>query len=251
MYVRVRTLPVRAKTLKNTALWLFDLDNTLYDATSGVFHEIHRRMALFIADRLQLPLDEASRIQNAYWRRYGATFLGLYRHFGIDPEEFFRETHDFDLTNLVTPILSANYARQFLACLPGRKVVVTNGPYAYACRVLSVLGIRDSFEAVFSPEQMRFAGQWYCKPDKGVFSRILAQCRVRATCAALIDDGLGNLKSAKTLGLKTIWCTGSVSGRRARRPSFVDYAVHDVSELAKIAMKPRSARQEMRRVERR
>ena len=251
MHVRVEREPSSVGSLKNTALWLFDLDNTLYDAAGGVFHEIHRRMAAFIAERLRVSSEEAIRIQHAYWREYGATFLGLYRQCGINPEEFFHATHDFDLTNLVIPVLAAPRARALLSALPGRKVVVTNGPHEYACRVLSVLGIRDSFEAVFSPEQMRFAGTWYCKPDKGVFSRILAHCRVQATRAALIDDGLNNLKAAKELGIKTLWCAGRVTGRLSRRPTFVDCAVHDVSELAKIAVKPRSAAQEMHRVERR
>lgn len=251
MRVQVNARPASEKSFKNTALWLFDLDNTLYDAAGGVFHEIHRRMAAFIADRLHIPLDEAAGIQHAYWRRYGATFLGLERNYGVVPEEFFRATHDFDLTGMVKSPLAPYRMRQLLAVLPGRKVVVTNGPHAYACRVLSALGIRDSFEAVFSPEQMRFAGHWYCKPDRGVFSRVLAHCRVRASRAALIDDGLSNLKAAKELGMKTLWCAGHTPGALARCPAFVDRAVHDVSELAKIAIEPNSARQEMRRVERR
>lgn len=251
MHVRVEREPSSVGSLKNTALWLFDLDNTLYDAAGGVFHEIHRRMAAFIAERLHVSSDEATRIQNAYWREYGATFLGLYRQCGIHPEEFFHATHDFDLTNLVIPVFAAPSVRALLSALSGRKVVVTNGPHEYACRVLSALGIRDSFEAVFSPEQMRFAGTWYCKPDKRVFLRILAHCRVPATRATLVDDGLNNLKAAKDLGIKTLWCAGRVTGRLSRRPTFVDYAVHDVSELAKIAVKPRSVAQEMHRVERR
>ena len=118
MRVRVEKKPSSVRSLKNTALWLFDLDNTLYDAADGVFHEIHRRMAAFIAERLRVSSEEAIRIQHAYWREYGATFLGLYRQCGINPEEFFHATHDFDLTNLVIPVLAAPRARALLSALP-------------------------------------------------------------------------------------------------------------------------------------
>jgi hypothetical protein len=76
-------------------VWLFDLDNTLHDATPHIFPHINRAMATYIRHHLGVDDDEATRLRLDYWQRYGATLLGLMRHHGTDPQHFLRHTHDF------------------------------------------------------------------------------------------------------------------------------------------------------------
>ena len=82
-------------------VWLFDLDNTLHDASHAIFGAIDRRMTDYVERALGIDRAEANRLRTLYWRRYGATLLGLVRHHGIDPHHFLRETHDFDVAELL------------------------------------------------------------------------------------------------------------------------------------------------------
>ena len=64
-------------------IWLFDLDNTLHDASHAVFGRLNGSMTDYIVQHLGLPRPEADALRVHYWRRYGATLLGLERHHGV------------------------------------------------------------------------------------------------------------------------------------------------------------------------
>ena len=48
--------------------WIFDLDNTLYSASSGVFAQIDARMKAFISHEIGLSLDDAYALQKKYFQ---------------------------------------------------------------------------------------------------------------------------------------------------------------------------------------
>ena len=75
--------------------WLFDLDNTLHNASAQIFPQISRSMMAYMCEHLELDEQEANRLRLHYWRRYGATLLGLMRHHGTDPGHFLHHTHQF------------------------------------------------------------------------------------------------------------------------------------------------------------
>ena len=74
-------------------VWLFDLDNTLHDATGAAFGEMHLAIGDYIVRQLGVTPEEADALRQRYWRRYGATLLGLVRHHGIRAAHFLEETH--------------------------------------------------------------------------------------------------------------------------------------------------------------
>jgi putative hydrolase of the HAD superfamily len=82
-------------------VWFFDLDNTLHDATHAIFRTIDTRMTDYVERHLVVDRAEANRLREFYWRRYGATLLGLVRHHAVDPHHFLRETHDFDVAGML------------------------------------------------------------------------------------------------------------------------------------------------------
>jgi len=55
----------------NINTWIFDLDNTLYSADSGIFQQVHKLMGEFVAKNLNMELAEAkkttSKILQATW----------------------------------------------------------------------------------------------------------------------------------------------------------------------------------------
>ena len=59
-------------------------------------------MVAYIHEHLGVDRDEATRIRQDYWQRYGATLLGLVRHHGTDPQHFLWHTHQFpDLKHML------------------------------------------------------------------------------------------------------------------------------------------------------
>lgn len=225
-------------------VWLLDLDNTLHDAMPHVFPRIDRAMTDFVARRLGLADHEASALRVHYWQRYGATMLGMIRHHGVDAHEFLRETHPFpDLHEIVA---RDHGLRDALRRLPGRKIVVTNAPGAYALAVVRRLGIAPLLDGVIAIESMRFAGRYLPKPSRAMLARIVARLRVAPRRCVLVEDSAQNLASARACGLRTVLVTG-LSHRRAgghRRPRAglgrrIDVQVQSSCQLPRILHKIR------------
>lgn len=221
--------------LTRIRVWFVDCDDTLYEASRAMFAAIHRRMEVFIADKLGVSVEEGSRIQHAYWARYGATFLGLQKHHGIAPEVFFDATHRFDLSKEMPSDFSREKLRDGLSALSGERILVTNGPKCYVEALLPLLGVRDLFDAVVSADEMRVAGSWRCKPDALLFSFLAAKYRTKPQYCAFVEDSPANLKTAKKLGMLTVWCSGyrKKLPRLPQAHAWADVAVHSLTELAR------------------
>ena len=77
--------------------WIFDLDNTIYSANSGIFDQIHKKMGEFISKNLKVSLKEAKLLQKKYFIENGTTLHGLMINHNIDPKEFLSYVHDLSL----------------------------------------------------------------------------------------------------------------------------------------------------------
>src|ERR1700747_1668542 len=67
--------------------WIFDLDNTLYPASSDLFAQIDARMTAFVQALLDLDAEAARALQKAYYRDHGTTLNGLMRVHGVAADE--------------------------------------------------------------------------------------------------------------------------------------------------------------------
>lgn len=225
-------------------VWLLDLDNTLHDASAAVFPRINRAMTEFVVARLGVSEEQANELRQSYWKRYGATMLGLVRHHAIDAHDFLHATHPFpDIHRLVRRDQRLAHA---LRRLPGRKVVVTNAPARYARSVIKALGIKACLDDVISIEEMRFAGRFQPKPSRPMLRRLAARLRVPSWRCVLVEDSLENLRSAHRVGMRTVHVTGVTSGARrmawkarSRSDRRVGLQVQSVTLLPR--RKPRSA----------
>lgn len=206
--------------MKSGRTWLFDLDNTLHNATPHIFPHINRSMRQYIERYLGVSRHEANRIRQDYWVRYGATLLGLVRHHGTDPDHFLQTTHQFpDLQKMVVferPIIHA------LRRLPGRKIIFSNAPRHYAEAILDITGLDACFDAVYSVENLRYQP----KPMLAGFRALLHAERLDPRRCIMVEDSLANLVTAKKLGMKTVWVSTSY-----RRSPCVDAKIRSVTEL--------------------
>jgi putative hydrolase of the HAD superfamily len=200
--------------------WLFDLDDTLHNASAHIFPQLHRSMVAYISRFLNVDEAEATRLREFYWRRYGATLLGLMRHHDADPRHFLHHTHQFpDLHRLV---VTERGLKAMLQRLPGRKIIFSNAPLIYTEAVLAISGIRCCFDAVYSVERLRFQP----KPAMAGFLRVLRGEGLNARSCVMVEDTLPNLKTAKRLGMKTVWVSTST-----RQSPCVDVKVRSVLDL--------------------
>ena len=200
--------------------WLFDLDNTLHNASPHIFPHISRAMMAYMCEHLEIDEAEATRLRQNYWQRYGATLLGLMRHHGTDPHHFLHHTHQIpDLPNIV---IAERSLKAMLRRLPGRKIIFSNAPLKYAEAVLAITGIRRCFDAVYAVEQLRFQP----KPAIGGFLRLLHDEMLDPRACVMVEDTLPNLKTAKRLGMKTVWVSACT-----HQPPCVDVRLASVLDL--------------------
>jgi putative hydrolase of the HAD superfamily len=235
-------------------VWLFDLDNTLHDASHAIFPAISANMNTYIARVLDdgiTPVTQA-RIDAArlgYWKKYGATLLGMMRHHGVSAADFLRETHD--LKDLRAMMRSETGLGRLLMKLPGRKILLTNAPLDYSTHVMRHLGLGRHFAHHIAIEQMHVHRQLRPKPSKLMLARLLRKYGIAARDCILVEDTLANLKSAKQLGLRTVWITqylrhlerstlAMARPRRVIRPNYVDVKVKSVRQLPKRLQRLRS-----------
>lgn len=177
--------------------WIFDLDNTLYPETCSLFDEINHKMNLYMADLLDLKLEDASDMRQGFYERHGTTLNGLMHEYGANPYPFLDFVHDVDLSRLDP----APNLKPLLADLPGRCLVHTNGTVAHAQRVLKRLGIEKCFDGIFDI----IASQFQPKPGAPAFAGFIEAFDVTPHTSIMFEDKEENLKVPHELGMTTVW----------------------------------------------
>lgn len=209
--------------MRRRLTWVFDLDNTLHNATPHIFPHINRSMTAYLQRHLRLSEEDAGKLRAHYWRSYGATLLGMMRHHGTDPGHFLRETHDLpDLSGMV--VFERGLAAM-LRRLPGRKLVLSNAPRAYALAVLQMMGVDKHFDALHCIESTGYQP----KPSLAAFRSLLRAHGLIASRCIMVEDSRENLRPAKRLGMKTAWVT-----REPRAPAYVDAKIASVLALPRL-----------------
>jgi len=238
-----RRLTLHARRHAGEPIWLFDLDNTLHAASFAIFPAINRLMTDYVERIANTDRASADALRADYTRRYGATLIGLVRHHAVDPRHFLQEVHT--LGDLGPLVRAERSLAAIVRTLPGRKIILTNGPQAYARGVLRTLGIERLFEQVIAIEQMQGGHTWRAKPDLNMLRQVLRRARINPAQAILVEDTRGHLKSYKRLGLRTVWMVGHLPEARrdgtrqavkgTGRPHYVDYRIHSLKSLHRIS----------------
>ena len=205
-----------------TKFWIFDLDNTLHNASAHIFPHINRDMTAYVRRELGVSEEEANALRVHYWQRYGATLKGLMKHHGTKPDHFLWHTHQFP--ELHKQVLREPRLRHALKKLPGRKYLYSNAPEHYVHAVLKLLRIADLFDGVFALEHARYRP----KPEMAGFVRFLRAHRLHAAQCVMVEDSAENLQTAKRLGMKTVLVGGE------RKPAYVDVKMGSVVELPRM-----------------
>ena len=176
--------------------WVFDLDNTLYPHHLNLWQQVDERIRDYIARFLDVPHEEAFRVQKDYYRRYGTSMRGLMTEHGMRADDFLEFVHQIDHSPLEpNPSLGAALER-----LAGRKLILTNGTRQHADAVMRRLTIHEHFEDVFDI----IAAELEPKPLAQTYDRFLARHGVDPTKAAMFEDLARNLETPHALGMTTV-----------------------------------------------
>ena len=212
--------------------WLFDLDDTLHDASLAAIRHTEAAMTTYMVEHLALSHEEATVLRRHYWRRYGATLLGLVRHHGVKASHFLEETHR--LPGLEARLRTSAHDRAALRRLPGRRFIVTNAPRAYALRVLRTLRLAGLFDGIVCIEDMKMFGQHRPKPDARMFRALAARLKTRPSRCVLVEDTLAHQRSARRVGMKTVWMQRYLRGAVHARGSHLKVGVHHCHKPAYV-----------------
>ena len=101
----------------------------------------------------------------------------------------------------------------------------------------AALGIGRCFEALISIEDMHMFGELRPKPDARMLRTLLARLRVPAGRCVLVEDTLQHQKSARRVGMSTVWmqrwarAAARPGARFSRQPPYVDLKVRQLRML--------------------
>ena len=110
----------------------FDLDDTLYPSSTGLWLAIKDRMNLYMIERLGLPESDVPFLREQYFKMYGTTLRGLEERHKVDKQDFLAYVHDLPLTEYLCP---NPVIRDVIASLPTRNFIFTNADASHARRV--------------------------------------------------------------------------------------------------------------------
>lgn len=187
----------------------FDLDDTLYPSSAGLWHAIKARMNSYMLERMGFPEDQISYIREKYFLEYGTTLRGLQAHHNVDTQDFLAYVHDLPLRDYLTPNLDL---RPVIASLPTRNLIFTNADIHHAERVLTVLELRDLFDTIVDVNAIAP----YCKPMPESFEIALKLAgESEPSRCVMIDDIHRTTRAARAAGLFSILYNGTASAGAA------------------------------------
>lgn len=195
---------------------LFDLDDTLYPSSTGLWPVLKERMNRYMIERLHIPPADVPRLREQYFARYGTTLRGLQANHQVDEREYLAYVHDVDLRDYLHP---DPVQQQVLASLPTCNVIFTNADANHAHRVLQILELERYFSAVIDINRM----QPYCKPSPEAFALAMqAAGEASPSKCVMIDDLPHTTRAARDLGMYAL-LYGAADNASAADAAFSDW----------------------------
>ncbi len=178
--------------------FFFDLDETLYPSSSGLWMLIRERINAFMRERMGFPPEQIGALREQYFREYGTTLRGLQANFSVDMDEYLAFVHDVPLEPHLHPDPEL---RGVIEVLPARKFIFTNADCAHAARVTKILGLDGLWDGCIDVHVLAP----YCKPMPESFDLALkAAGSPDPGACVLFDDQARITRAARGLGMYTV-----------------------------------------------
>jgi pyrimidine 5'-nucleotidase len=200
----------------------FDLDDTLYPSTTGLWDALRIRIDRYMIDRMNLSEEVVPDLRKELFIKHGTTMRGLEAVYNIDEQDFLAFVHDVPIEDYLQPDPAL---RAVLKGFHQRKIIFTNADINHANRVIGALDLGGCFDQIIDICDINP----FCKPQPEAFEKALwiAEIREPSTCV-MIDDSLRNLETAKQTGMFTVQIG------QENCPAGVDASIHSLHELPRI-----------------
>jgi putative hydrolase of the HAD superfamily len=208
---------------------LFDLDNTLYPRSLGIFDMVVERIRNYMEVCMGFEKELARALRQEYIRKYGSTLRGLMIHYNVKPEDYLEYVHDVGVEDRLSP---SPTLVELLESIPIDRGIFTSGHRPHAQKVLRCLGVEQYFPQIFDIVFTRYIP----KPDPEPYHQILDFLGLEGKDCMMIEDLPANLKPAKDLGMATVL----VGPRMEGIDGVVDHTIEDILELTRIINKVRN-----------
>lgn len=185
-------------------IFYFDIDNTLYQKSSGIENLMKESIYSYVTNELSIPSGTAKHIMKTYSQHYGLMVAGLVKNFNIDPMKYNMMVDDtldigdslkinLKLRKLLLDMKSSNKIDKLWLC--------TNAYVNHALRCIKLLGIADLFDGI-TYVQYNSNREIICKPDPRFFERLKLESGLGDwKNAFFIDDSISNIRTASSLGM--------------------------------------------------
>ena len=211
--------------LKNKiSTWIFDLDNTLYSADSGIFQQVHTLMGKFVSTHLNIDIKKAKELQRKYYRQHGTTLRGMMDNHNVDPDHFLSEVHQLDYS-IVDPNFKLN---KELKKLKGRKIKFTKANRQHTKDILIRLELTNLFDEILDIKTANYIP----KPEASPYEQIISEFNIDPITTIMFDDIAKNLVPAKNVGFASVWIDvgyENFSDDIAKSKKYLDYETKDLS----------------------
>jgi len=178
--------------------FFFDLDETLYPSTSGLWLEIRARINAYMHEKLGFSQEDIETRREKYFREYGTTLRGLQANHKVDMDEYLAFVHNVPLDQYLQPDPPL---RSALEGIRGHKFIFTNADCAHANRVTKALGLEGLFDGCIDVHTIAP----YCKPMPESFQKALeAAGNPEPRNCVLLDDQGRITRAARALGMYTV-----------------------------------------------
>jgi len=202
---------------------LFDLDNTLYPRSLGIFDLVIERIRNYMEVRMGFDKELARSLRQEYLRRYGSTMRGLMIHHNLKADDFLEYVHDVGVEKKLSPDPELEGLLKSITLAKG---IFTSGHKPHAQKVLRCLGLEGCFPEIFDIIFTRFIP----KPNPEPYRQILEHLCLEGRECMMIEDLPANLKPAKDLGMTTVLVGSGVQGI----DGVVDHTIASILELGNI-----------------
>lgn len=205
---------------------LFDLDNTLYPKSLGIFELVIERIRGYMESQMGFEKSLAQKLRQEYLRKYGSTMRGLMIHHNLNPDDYLEYVHDVGVEERLSP--NPRLA-DLLESIPLGKCIFTSGHLPHALKVLRCLGVQQHFPQIFDITFTHFIP----KPNPEPYHQVLEFLGIDGKQCMMIEDLPANLQPAKEMGMTTVLVGQKADGF----DGIVDFEIGDILDLRKVLKK--------------
>lgn len=181
------------------SVWLIDVDNTLYDYSCDLERLICERFIYYISFKSRVSLKKAEEINSYLFKKYNHTLVGAIKEKVIadqEVDEFSTFVHNFNIKRIIKP---NKPVIRLIKKAKGRKIIFSNSDLNHIHKILKMFSLNDCIDEIYDIKRLGYNP----KPGYAAFNIVRQQQKFKFANSILIDDSIENLKTAKSLGIKT------------------------------------------------